>query len=166
MKNEKTTIKQALTILNISRTSLYNHMKKLGIKPIKERGRVHLVDSQINDLKAVLQTTCKPLDSKSEQRGQAGQGEQQNKTDELYEKQIQELKKELKKERAENKKLIQDVGRWQGRATTLEEQNIKLLSINAENENNIVEAEIITPEPAPEEKAEKKGFFQKFFSFK
>ncbi len=164
MKNKKTTIKQALTIFKISRTSLYNHMKKLDIKPIKEGGRVHLVDTQINDLKAVLQSTCKPVDNENEQSGQAGQHEQPNNNGEIYQEQIKELKKELKKERTENKNLIKDVGRWEGVARTLQDQNQKLLELKPEEESDITEAEIV--ESAPKEKAEEKGFFQKIWNFK
>ena len=59
------------------------------------------------------------------------------------------------------------MGRWQGRATTLEEQNIKLLEVStAEDENNIVEAEIIEAEPEPEKKAEKIGIFKKILNFR
>lgn len=166
MKNKKTTIKQALTMFNISRTSLYNHMKKLDIKPIKEGGRVHLVDTQINDLKEFLQPACQPLDNENEQRGQAGQHEQANNNEEIYQEQIKELKKELKKERTENKKLIQDVGRWEGVARTLQDQNQKLLELKPEDKSEIEEAEIIEPEPEPEKKAEKIGIFRKIINYR
>ena len=161
METNKTTIKQALELFRISRTSLYNHMKKLDIKPIKAGGRVHLIDKQIDELKAVLQPICSTMNNES---GQGGQG---NLID-IFKKQIKELKKELEKEREENKKLIHDVGRWQGRASTLEEQNQKLLSFTPEkNESaDILDVEIIKPKPAPEKKAEKIGIFRKIINFR
>jgi len=63
--------------------------------------------------------------------------------------------------------LIKDVGRWEGVARTLRDQNQKLLEIKIEPESVIVEAEIVEPKkeatPTP---TEKKGFFKKLFNFR
>lgn len=141
----KTTIKQALTLFNISRSSLYNHMKKQGITPIKEKGRVHLLDNQIADLKRVIHTSCPNLDKQDKIDGQEKPEKNSKNSDE---KQIKEIKAELKTEREENKKLVLQLGLWQGRAKTLEEQNQKLLLLQ-------------TPPTPP-----KVGFFQKIFGKK
>ena len=127
MKLNKTTIQQALTLFNISRASLYNHLKKLDIKPIREGRRVYLIDSQIDELTMVLPPDLSNLDGKIRQVGQVGQVGQVKKdtttTEKIYKDQIKKLKKELKAKQEKIEGLIHEVGRWQGRANLLEEQN-------------------------------------------
>ena len=174
MKDNKNTINQALDRLSISRASLYNYLKKLDITPTKEGRRVYLLDNQIDDIQAFLLSNPSNLDKSIRQVRQVDEEKKiENTAEDIYKKQAKELKKALAKEQEKNEalqekiiSLSQDVGRWEGVANTLKDQNQKLLEVKTEPKSEIVEAEIITPDPAPEEKAEKRGFFQKLFSFK
>ena len=177
MKNNKNTINQALDRLSISRASLYNHLKRLEITPIKEGRRVYLLDNQIDDIQAFLLSNLSNLDKPVRQVGQVRHVKEdkkkENTAEKIYKKQAEEFKKALGKEQAKNEalqekiiNLSQEVGRWEGVANTLKDQNQKLLEVKTEPESEIVEAEIIEPKSAPKEKAEKRGFFQKLFNFK
>ena len=164
MKNNKNTINQSLDKLSISRASLYNHLKRLDIRPIKEGRRVYLLDNQIDDIKAFLLSNLSNLDSKNRQVRQDGHVKEdkpkENIAEKIYKEQISELKKELEKKQEKIEVLIQDVGRWEGVARTLQDQNQKLLEFKPEDKSEIEEAEIIEQEP------EKIGIFQKIINFR
>ena len=164
MKNNKNTINQSLDKLSISRASLYNHLKRLDIRPIKEGRRVYLLDNQIDDIKAFLLSNLSNLDSKNRQVRQDGYVKEdkpkENIAEKIYKEQISELKKELEKKQEKIEVLIQDVGRWEGVARTLQDQNQKLLEFKPEDKSEIEEVEIIEQEP------EKIGIFQKIINFR
>jgi chromosome segregation ATPase len=157
MKNDKTTIKQSLSLFGISRTTLYKYLNSLNTKPKKEGKNSYLTNKQINDIKGYIDEL---RSGKKEPNKQSEQTEQVNIAEKIYKEQINELKKELETKQEKIEGLIQEVGQWQGRASTLEEQNIKLLEQSEpEDKNALIEVEVIEPEPAPEEKAGKQGFF-------
>jgi predicted DNA-binding transcriptional regulator AlpA len=54
MKNDKTTIKQSLSLFGISRTTLYKYLKILNTKPKKEGKNSHLTNKQISDIKGYI----------------------------------------------------------------------------------------------------------------
>jgi hypothetical protein len=164
MKNNKTTIKQSLSLFGISRTTLYKYLNSLNTKPKKEGKNSYLTNKQINDIKGYIDEL---RSGKKEPNKQSEQTEQVNIAEKIYKEQINELKKELETKQEKIEGLIQEVGQWQGRASTLEEQNIKLLEQSEpEDKNALIEVEVIEPEPAPEEKAGKQGFFRKLFNLR
>ena len=111
----KTYIKQALKDLNISQSSLYRVMGKLGIKPSKEGKKSYLTDNQIEQLKKNFNSPTH--DGKNEKDIEI----------ELLKRLLQSKEKELKEVRNEKDGLLM----WKGRAVTLEEQNKKLLELPA-----------------------------------
>jgi predicted nucleic acid-binding Zn-ribbon protein len=164
MKNDKTTIKQSLSLFGISRTTLYKYLNSLNTKPKKEGKNPYLTNKQINDIKGYIDEL---RSDKKEPNKQSEQTEQVNIAEKIYKEQINELKKELETKQEKIEGLIQEVGQWQGRASTLEEQNIKLLEQSApEDKRTIVDAEVIESEPTPPKKAEKIGIFQKIINFR
>ena len=127
MKNEDLTINQAIKELSISRSKLYGQLKQLGILATKRGRKSYLSLADIDRIK-----NC-PNRPKTDQ------------TD----KKIKTLEKQLAEERENQKNLLVEIGRWQGRAKTLEEQNHKLLALQA-----------------PKEKPAQIGFFQRIFGKK
>ena len=112
---EKTYIKEALSDLGISQSSLYRIMGKLGIKPKKEGKKSYLTEVQINQLKEHFNSpTHKKNDGKDIEI-------------ELLKRLLQSKSEELEKVREEKENLMM----WKGRAVTLEEQNKKLLELPA-----------------------------------
>jgi RNA-splicing ligase RtcB len=106
-------IKQALTDLDISQSSLYRIMGKLGIKPKKEGKKSYLTDSQTKKLKEHFNSpTHDRKDGKDIEI-------------ELLKRLLQSKNEELEKVREEKDSLLM----WKGRAVTLEEQNKKLLEL-------------------------------------
>ena len=111
----KTYIKQALSDLNTSQSSLYRIMGKLRIKPKKEGKKSYLTDSQIEKIKEHFNSpTHKKKDEKDIEI-------------ETLKRLLQSKKEELEKVKEEKDSLLM----WKGRAITLEEQNKKLLEIPA-----------------------------------
>lgn len=148
---DKIPIKEALKQLNISRTSLYNYIKKLAIIPIKKANRVYLSKEQITVISLYVSNKQDVCTDQNEQREQFEQPKKQQDSAIL---QIKFLENNLEKQNKKiehiegiNQKLLIQLGQWQGRAKTLEEQNHKLLRLQIP-------------------KSEKIGFFQKIFGKK
>ncbi len=164
MNIKKHTLKHTLEHFSISRSTLYKTLRNEGISTIKEGRTAYISNTDF----AHLENTCF-LGKKNmcHETDKNTRYETQGNTD-LIDHLRQQIDAEQKKNedlRAENKNLIKDVGRWEGVARTLQDQNQKLLELKPEEESEIEEAEIIEPKPS-EEKADKKGFFQKLFNFK
>jgi len=110
-------INQALRELNIGRTKLYKVLSDANIKPKKEGKKSYLTNTQISEIKDILSINNENEQFRTDER-----------TDKTFsEYRIEQLEKELAQERESNKQLTLQVGQWQGRAKTLEEQNVKLL---------------------------------------
>ena len=126
MNEDKTPINEVFKGLKISKATLYNRLRKLDITPIKEGKNSYLSNEQIDKIKQYKQS--------------------KNNKDLLDNKEIRRLRVQLEREQSENKKLIQELGQWQGRAKTFEEQNNKLLIIEVQKKE--------------------KGFFARLFNLK
>ena len=124
---EKIYIKQTLSELSISKSKLYRLLKQLGIMAHKDGKKSYFTKNQLEKIR------------------EESQKSHRTNTENTIE--TEQLKEELKRERLENKRLILEVGQWQGRAKTLEEQNEKLLILEA-----------------PKKQEEKKGFFKRLFN--
>lgn len=150
-------IKEAIEELNIGRTKLYALFKQLDIKPQKKGNKSFLSLQQVSSIKDFI--------SESEQYEQTEQKKTTEKdtTENTTQQEIiKKLETELEKEREENKALIREVGLWQGRAKTLEEQNQKLLELSPpEKEREPIEEAEIIEEGKPKKK---RGWFSFFRS--
>jgi ribosomal protein S13 len=144
METEKLSINQATKLFSISRTTLYTYLKKLKIFPHKQGRTAYLTEQQIAHIKSFIHKNSTTYSAQPEQVEQINHNAVIEKT---YIEKIKRLEKKLESEQQENKQLALQLGQWQGRAKTLEEQNQKLLTLH----------------PA---KPQKWGFFQSIFSKK
>lgn len=140
MDDEKVFINQALKQFGISRTTLYSYLKKLNIKPQKSGNRSYFTNTQIQQISDFIEKNRTP-------EQQTPNTDEQPNNSQYQEKAIEQLRTELKEERQKTADLTLQLGQWQGRAKTLEEQNVKLL----ESQSNTIEV------------SEKSGFFTKIF---
>ena len=164
MNTQKHTLKTLETHFDFSRSKLYKTLKECGIATFKEGRFAYVSDADFETLKTHVKTHVSSEKKRTFKRAFSETHENEGQLNNFLQEQLKIEQEKNKSLQEENKKLIHDVGRWQGRATTLEEQNIKLLEVSTADESNIVEAEIIEPEP--EKKAEKIGIFQKIINFR
>lgn len=150
-------IKEAIEELNIGRTKLYALFKQLDIKPQKKGNKSFLSLQEVSFIKDFIRES-----EQYEQTEQKKTTEKDTAENTTQQETIKKLEAELEKEREENKALIREVGLWQGRAKTLEEQNQKLLELNPpEKEREPIEEAKIIQEEKPKKK---RGWFSLFRS--
>jgi len=157
MKTEKTSINQTIKLFSISRTTLYTYLKKLKISPQKSGRIAYLTEQNIIDIKGFISKNKPSNTHQYEQVEQVEQIREKSTAEKIHIEKIKILEKNLideqiknRQEREENRKLVLQLGQWQGRAKTLEEQNHKLLTLQVSESKN----------------PEKIGFFQKIFGKK
>lgn len=114
-------IPQALEELKIGKTKLYKLFTETNVKPKKEGKKSYLTNDQMLEIKAFI--------GFKDENEQVRTNERTEKNFSEY--RIEQLEKELAEERDNNKQLTLQVGQWQGRAKTLEEQNLKFLEIQS-----------------------------------
>jgi transcriptional regulator of acetoin/glycerol metabolism len=129
MKIDKININNAIAQLNTSRTTLYKYLKKAGIKPKKSGNRSYITNTEIAVLKRLLPDTQTPINTEGEHPEQEKQSQAIEK---IYQEQIHTLKNSLSDSEIENKKLIFEMGKLQGIAQSLRDQNEKLQKITIE----------------------------------
>jgi len=137
MNPKKTAIKDCYERLGISKATLYSRLKKLDIKPLKVGKNSYLSSKDLDRLDKYSPTKDK-------------QDKQNKELEKLLEKKNEEiklLKETSEKQSGKIENLNREVGQWQGRAKTLEEQNEKLLVLEA-----------------PKKQKEKRGFFKSLFN--
>lgn len=167
MSNEKIFIPKALKELDISRASLYNYLKKLDITPRKEKNRSFLSKEEISIIKdfingkAPLRQTNKDsfrhLDSKENEHFKII--EQLTTKLEKQKEATKKAEDEVLREREENKQLLSQVGKLEGKTETLEEQNNKLfLQVG----KLVGKAETLEEQNQKLLEASKTGIFRKF----
>ena len=157
------TLKYTLEYFGISRSTLYKTLRKEGITTIKKGRIACLSETDFTHLK----NTCFSPKNKVSHETDKNTLHETHENSVLIRHLQQQIEAEQKKNdilHTENKMLIQDVGRWEGVARTLQDQNQKLLELKPEEENGIEEAEII--EPISEKKAEEIGMFRKILNFR
>jgi len=110
MSQNKIPIKEAYKRLDISKATLYNRLKVLGIKPQKEGKNSYLSNDDLDKL-----MEFNPAKDRKD----------------TLDKEVKILKKSLKEKERKVELLNREVGLWQGRAKTLEELNEKLLMLEA-----------------------------------
>ncbi len=167
----KVSINAAIQELSISKSNLYNKLRKLDIKSIKIGNRAYLLESDIASVKQlitknsdVVQTikkeiACVETIEKTPITSEKNYIYQLEALKKQYSHQIVGLKKDLKQKQVENQKLILECGKWQGIAQTLEDQNTKILSsINIDYENHTEMTEV-------SKKKEKESLFKKSVSY-
>ena len=183
----KVSINAAIQELSISKSNLYNKLRKLDIKSIKIGNRAYLLDSDIASVKQLITKNSNPAFMMQVQKGSIFEALEGNgpirpdprlckenndpitpekhyiyQLEELkkqYSHQIAGLKRDLKQKQVENQKLILECGKWQGIAQTLEDQNTKILSsLNIDYENHTEMTEV-------SKKKEKESLFKKSVSY-
>ena len=129
MKTDKISINKAIDQLKVSRTTLYKYLKKSGIKPQKSGNRAYITNKDITDIKQLLpenQTTTNTANEHHEQ------SKQDQVIEKIYQEQIDTLRNSLSESQTDNKKLIFEMGKLQGIAQSLKDQNDKLQKITIE----------------------------------
>lgn len=126
MNPKKTAIKDCYIKLGISKATLYSRLKKLNIKPLKVGKNSYLSNDDLDRLDKYNPTKDKK---------------------DTQDKELKQLQETIKEQAEKIELLNREVGQWQGRAKTLEEQNEKLLILEA-----------------PKKQEEKKGFFKRLFN--
>lgn len=126
MKTDKTSINQSLKLFGIGRTTLYKHLKNLNISPQKHKNCSYLTNTQIAEIKGFLSNAVRGEQLKVNANEQANSSEQQKNIIKQLTQELNNQKKIIFEEKAENKILISKLGESKGRSDTLEEQNNKL----------------------------------------
>lgn len=157
----------ACETLGFSRSYFYKILKKEGINPIKKSGKSYVSKDFVNQLLDQRRQDTNRGDAKetksTEKPDAQGFGEETNRKQTGDEQetvkqespalvlelrnQISELKKGIEVKDGKIENLLQEVGRWQGRASTLED---RLLRLEAPRQSNHTQAEeiIICSSPA------------------
>jgi len=138
MTHVKHTLKQVQIHFKFSRSTLYKTLKKQSIKTFKEGRIAYISDTDFTHLKTQVKT-CSYDQKKHESEN----------TNQYFQKKLEEEQQKNEKLQKENQSLIREVGQWEGVARTLQDQNSKLLTIQA-----------------PKEKPVQIGFFQRIFGKK
>ena len=110
MSKNKIPIKDCYKRLKISKSTLYSRLKKLDIKPLKIGKNSYLSDDDLDRLDKYNPTKDKP---------------------DTQDKELKQLQAIIEEKNKKIEALNREVGQWQGRAKTLEEQNEKLLILEA-----------------------------------
>lgn len=140
MNNEKMPINEALELFGIGRTTLYSYLKKLNITPKKHKNRSYLTNEQMLKIKDFINSPFTAEQQKEQRKIQKLEAEIEKQKE--FTKRAEE---KAEQEREKNDQLMLQIGHWQGRAKTLEEQNVKLL----ESQTTTIEV------------SEKSGFFDR-----
>lgn len=134
MNNKEYSIKEALEVLECSRSTLYKNLDKKGIKPVK-RGRIAYIKHHELEL---LKKTVSNQKDKNKKHTTTDKTEDTTEFIKHLQQQLQEEQKKNSNLEGEIKGLTLEIGRWQGRAKTLEEQNKELLTLPSPKQNNIL----------------------------
>lgn len=159
MNTQKHTLKTLETHFNFSRSKLYKTLKEYGIETFKEGRFAYVRNVDFETLKTHVKTHVSNEDKRTFKRVFSETRESEGQLSSFLKNQLAIEQEKNKNLQEENKKLSQDVGRWEGVARTLQDQNQKLLALKPEEEREEAES-------APEKKAEKVGIFQKILQFR